>query len=395
MNSEPLSKVAPARSSDRHISADSVVWHLNLDQIVSGSGAIDNRVHAPLRDAGASTFLFDERNVLYSKLRPYLNKVVCPDSIGVATTELVPLRPDPQKLDRNYLCYYLRSPAFVSWVSSQVAGAKMPRVSMRSFWSHEIPLPPLEDQIRIAHLLSKVEGLIAQRKQHLQQLDDLLKSVFLNMFGDPVANIKSLPISELGKFITHLTSGGRSWAKFYSANGKRFIRSLDVQMNSIGSDDVVYVNPPKNQETERTKVGSGDVLLTITGSKVGRVCFVPDDFEESYVSQHVAIVRTENINPIFLSYYLSMSECGQRTIKKKQYGQAKPGINLEQIRMIPILEPKLTQQNHFALVVKEVDALKGVYLQSLVSIQKLYNNLSQQAFSGDMDLSRVMIPNDE
>ncbi len=73
----------------------------------------------------------------------------------------------------------------------------MPRVNMKSFWAHEIPLPPLEDQIRIAHLLSKVEGVIAQRKQHLQKLDDLLKSVFLNMFGITDGTYKEWPTSLL------------------------------------------------------------------------------------------------------------------------------------------------------------------------------------------------------
>ena len=95
MNSEPLLHIAPPRSSDRRLSPDTVVWHLGLEQITSGSGTIENRIFAPLKDAGTSTFIFDERNVLYSKLRPFLNKVICPDSIGVATTELVPLRPDP------------------------------------------------------------------------------------------------------------------------------------------------------------------------------------------------------------------------------------------------------------------------------------------------------------
>ena len=77
----------------------------------------------------------------------------------------------------------------------------------------EIPLPPLDDQKRIAHLLGKVEGLIARRKQHLQQLDDLLKSVFLEMFGDPVRNEKEWDIqpcaSRIGYLIGHKYGGRR------------------------------------------------------------------------------------------------------------------------------------------------------------------------------------------
>lgn len=302
------------------------------------------------------------------------------------------VRVKPEVATPQYVYLWLRSPHGQKQILKDFRGASIGGISRAFIDVAEIPLPPLDDQKRIAYLLSKVEGLIAQRKEHLQQLDDLLKSVFLTMFGDLASNERELPITELGKFITHLTSGGRSWAKYYAPNGKRFIRSLDVQMNSIGSDDMVYVNPPENRETERTKIQTGDVLLTITGSKVGRVCYVPKGFEEGYVSQHVAIVRTKNINPVYLSYYLSTESCGQRTIKQKQYGQAKPGINLEQIRMFPILEPAPSQQTLFAMIVEKIDRIKREYERCIQSFQPLYGTLTQLAFKGELDLSRVALP---
>ena len=251
----------------------------------------------------------------------------------------------------EYLASYLNYANLNPYITGTTRG----KLTRKQLDSVEIPLPPIVDQKRIAYLLGKVEGLIAQRKQHLQHLDDLLKSIFLEMFGDPVRNPKNHKISVLAPYITHLTSGGRGWAKYYAPLGKRFIRSLDVQMNNIGSDDVVYVNPPGNKEAERTRVKPDDVLLTITGSKIGRVCYVPKDFEEAYISQHVAIIRTRNISPIYLSFYLSMPNCGQRTIEKQQYGQAKPGLNLTQIENFEILDPDINLQNHFATIVEKVE----------------------------------------
>ena len=80
------------------------------------------------------------------------------------------------------------------------SGATVKGITQEDLYSLKIPYPPLDDQIRIAHLLSKVEGLIAQRKQHLHQLDDLLKSVFLEMFGDPVTNPRAFPVKRLSEF---------------------------------------------------------------------------------------------------------------------------------------------------------------------------------------------------
>ncbi len=160
-------------------------------------------------------------------------------------------------------------------------------------------------------------------------------------------------------------------------------------MNHIGNEDVVFVNPPTNKEADRTRVHPTDVLLTITGSKIGRVCCVPIDFKEAYVSQHVAIIRTSGINPIYLSYFLSMPNGGQRIIKKQQYGQAKPGLNLSQIKEFEIPEPPVHIQNKFADFVEKVEKLKPLYQQNLIELINLYEALRQKAFNGELNVSRI------
>ena len=93
-----------------------------------------------------STTTFNEDNVLYSKLRPYLNKVVLPDEPGYCTSELVPLLPKKGVLNRIYLTYLLRSKFFVDYINARVAGAKMPRVTMSDFREFDVILPPIAFQ---------------------------------------------------------------------------------------------------------------------------------------------------------------------------------------------------------------------------------------------------------
>ncbi|MFQ5330473.1 MAG: restriction endonuclease subunit S, partial [Thermodesulfobacteriota bacterium] len=101
---------------------------------------------------------------------------------------------DERKIHNLYAYYYLRS-IKMDRISKKTTG--LDAITFEDLGKIKIPLPPLDDQIRIAHLLSKVEGLIARRKQHLQQLDALLKSIFLELFGDPVRNEKGWESSSI------------------------------------------------------------------------------------------------------------------------------------------------------------------------------------------------------
>ena len=137
---KPISSVAPANSPNITVSEN--IWLLNLDMIESQSGKVLDRIIVSKNKINASTCAFDDKNVLYSKLRPYLNKVVLPDQEGYCTTELVPLRPS-NKLNREFLATLLRSDAFVGYINEKTAGAKMPRVSMNIFRQFECILPPI------------------------------------------------------------------------------------------------------------------------------------------------------------------------------------------------------------------------------------------------------------
>ena len=132
-------------------------WLLNLDAIQSQSGEVIQKVRVSKDQVTGSIISFSSDNVLYSKLRPYLNKVVLPDESGFGTSELIPLLPDSEYLNRVYLANLLRSDSFVTMISNAVAGAKMPRVSMDTFWKFKIPLPPIELQNQFADFVKQVD----------------------------------------------------------------------------------------------------------------------------------------------------------------------------------------------------------------------------------------------
>lgn len=179
-NSQPMSKVAPSKPYKETLEGN--VWLLNLDMVESQTGRIIDYLYVDKTEVGNSTNAFDEGNVLYSKLRPYLNKVVVPNQKGYATTELVPLRPN-ELLNRNFFAYLLRSDCFVSYINEKVAGAKMPRVSMDVFREFKCILPPLDLQNQFADFVKQVDKSKAAVQKALDEAQLLFDSLMQKYFG--------------------------------------------------------------------------------------------------------------------------------------------------------------------------------------------------------------------
>ena len=151
---EKMSDVAPSINYTGKF--NDKIWLLNLDMIEAQTGEIIGYLFVNEDEVGSSTCSFDTSNVLYSKLRPYLNKVVIPNRCGYATSELVPLQPAKGKLNREYLAFMLRSDEFVNMINEKVIGAKMPRVSMSEFRKFDVPIPPIELQNQFAAFVYQV-----------------------------------------------------------------------------------------------------------------------------------------------------------------------------------------------------------------------------------------------
>ncbi len=178
----PLSIAAPV--DYKAFPEEDRVWQLTLDAVESMSGSVFSKTYAEAAELKGSIGGFDSSQVLYSKLRPYLNKVVVPDSSGVCTTELLPLSPLENVVNKVYLATALRSSEFVTFASNHSSGAKMPRIDMKAFRSFELPIPPLELQQEFADFVAQVDKSgFAVRKQ-IKKLQLLYDSLAQEYFGD-------------------------------------------------------------------------------------------------------------------------------------------------------------------------------------------------------------------
>lgn len=323
----------------------------------------------------SSTIQFDTDTVLYSKLRPNLNKVVLPDKDGYATSEILPLKPDLSVLTKEYLVYFLRSSYFVNYICTKVSGAKMPRASRKELLNSIIPLPPLDEQKRIAAILDKATELIALRKQQLEKLDLLVKSRFIEMFG-------TLPNKDyvfLEEMCVLITDGTHQPPKFVK-EGIPFLFVSNIVKNTITYDTEKYITEENYIELiKRTPVEIGDILFSTVGS-YGHPAVVKYDRPFCF-QRHIAYLKPkkELVNSDYLHSAL-LSVDGQRQIEARVKGVAQKTLNLSEIRNIRLPLPSMKQQLNFASFIQKVDKTKSTLQQSLEKLELNYKALMQTYF---------------
>lgn len=246
-----------------------------------------------------------------------------------------------------------------------------------------LPVPEkASEQLHIANLLTQAETLIARRKESIRLLDKYLKSVFLEMFGDPSCNVHGFKCGSIKDLVSTINYGTSQPAE---ENGKYPY----LRMNNITSDGYMdysqlkYINISEG-EKDKFVVRKGDLLFNRTNSKelVGKTG-VFNKSSEMIIAGYIIRIRTnENANPWYLWGYLN-SLHGKQTLLgmcKSIVGMA--NINAQEVQKIKILIPPLELQNSFAQIVEKTETLKSQYRQSLQELENLYGSLSQKAFGG-------------
>ena len=282
----------------------------------------------------------------------------------------------------SYLFTFLNSDKFESDCIYSARGIAQKNMSTEWLKNYLIPLPPIEVQIKIANNLNTCAKIIKKHNKQLNNFDLLIKSRFIEMFGDPVQNPKKWDIKKMSDYILFLTSGSRGWSEYFSNKGELFLTIKNVKNNRINIENIQYVQAPNNKEAERTKVQENDLLISITAD-LGRTGVVSKEIANygAYINQHLSLVRlnTEKVNPLFVSYYLE-TDGGKLQFNKKNQSAVKAGLNFEAIKSLTFMNPPLKKQNEFVSFVQQIDKSKFAVQKSLEKAETLYKSLMQEYF---------------
>lgn len=337
-------------------------------------------------EIGSSKKCVEPSDVLLSRIVPHIRRSCVVEPVGnhrqIASGEWITFR--SARLHPPYLRQLLVSDFFHVQLMQTVAGVggSLLRARPEGVKKIEIPLPPLEEQRRIAAILDAADALRAKRRAALAKLDTLAQSIFVEMFGEWDKPGSKCSTVMLGDKLDFLTSGSRGWAQHYADEGALFLRVQNVRNDVLDLSDIAFVNAPSTAEAKRTHVEPGDVLLSITAD-LGRTAVVPSDIGEAYINQHLAILRTSQFDPRFLSAALT-SPTGQRGILKRNRAAVKAGLNFDDVRSVVLPDVPMKSQREFAERASKVDFLKQPQRKSLEDMDALFASLQHRAFRGEL-----------
>lgn len=381
-----LKIVAPSIPSKATLPPDEPVWLLTLDQIESNTGKIVHKKTGLPSGAGSSTNVFDETNVLYSKLRPYLNKVICPSEKGIATTELVPLKPLEGILERRFLTYYLRSSHFLNFANLAVAGVKMPRIIMADFWKHEIPLPPYSEQCHIAEILDQADALRKKRTEADEKASRILQALFYEMFGDPIVNLQTMPTDTLGNLLIALRNGT-------TADQNQDGRGYPVTRIETISDGVINLNRVRyvdldSRELAKWRMEPGDILFSHINSEahIGKTAIYEGDPSTLVHGMNLLLMRpnTAKVVPEYLFAMLNTVSVRAAFRQRCKRAVNQASLNQRDISGLEVAVAGIKAQKAFCKrTITTLEVLKQQHAAT-ESIEKLFENLLHQAFIGKL-----------
>ncbi len=333
---------------------------------------------------------FERNDVLLAKITPcfengkaaFLDSL--PHAVGFGSTEFHVLRAT-SKIDPKYLFYMVWNPRFrFSGERNMTGSAGQKRVPVDFLKKYKIPLPPLEEQKRIAAILDKADGVRRKRQQAMAMADEFLRSVFLDMFGDPVTNPKGWEVKKLGD-IADIASGVTKGKRF---NGRKtvfvpYMRVANVQDGYIDTSDIQNIEVLES-DRERFQLQLDDLLLTEGGDpdKLGRGAVWKNEVSPCIHQNHIFRVRVDQsvAHPEYLSSQVGSRRGKIYFLKSAKQTTGIATINKTQLKNYPTLLPPLEKQHEYARLEQEVSRKKQTHEKLFHEAEQLFNSISSSLF---------------
>ena len=314
-----------------------------------------------------NTIIFAKSGQSCKKNRVYLTK-----EKSCIVNHLCCLYDIDKKYDPKWLKLFIKS----FNVTKLIRDDSYPSIALKDISCIQVPEIEITKQREIVVLIDAMNRLLSNKKEQLKQLDEVVKSRFIEMFGDLLYDNKSqVSLKNCTKFIDYR---GKTPEK--CSMGIRLITAKNVRMHNLNFEPAEFI-PEENFDKIMTRgfPKSGDILFT-TEAPLGYVCVIPEMIEKFCVGQRlITIVPDERINSIYLEYFMS-SEYFQDKIWRNSSGSTVKGIKSRFLEKLFVSIAEKSKQNTFAEFVKQVDKSKFIVQKQIDDLQELLDSKMDEYF---------------
>ena len=362
------------------------ILHVGGDNIQSHTGELSDLKTAAEQGLISGKYLFDERDILYSKIRPSLNKIVAPDFKGICSADIYPVRPIDGKACKNYLVHLLRSDDFLGYAASCSSRTNIPKINREALLAYEATLPPLPEQRRIAAILDKADTIRRKREEGIRLTEELHLSLFDSLFGNQILTDGVIrPLNEVADIASGVAKGRRLSPDLVRT--VPYLRVANVQDGFLDLSEIKTIEAlPGEVETLRLK--KGDIVLTEGGDhdKLGRGALWDHEVPNCIHQNHVFRVRLDRslMIPEFLVTFLRTPTAKGYFLRCAKKTTNLASINMTQLKGLPVPMVPLDRQVAFARSLNKIAGLVDQRKRQFDGACDLLSSLVQIAFRGTL-----------
>lgn len=293
------------------------------------------------------------------------------------------IRTIPELLHHRYLLHFIAQSSFQERINSTQHGGTRQALTFSQIRDFEIPLPPLEEQRRIAAILDKADAVRRKRQEAIALTEELLRSAFLEMFGDPVTNPKGWEIVELEQVCYRVTDGTHQPPK-WATEGIPFLFVSNIVDGEIDFNVSKYITDESwALLTARCPIKVNDILYTTVGS-YGNAALVRTEKQFCF-QRHIAHIKpdADKIHPEFL-LGLMQSDGVKQQADRQVRGVAQKTLNLRELKKFQVAIPPRVYQEQYVAFRRKVEGCLNNQQNSFKTQINLFNSLLQRAFRGEL-----------
>ncbi|ATX86067.1 restriction endonuclease subunit S [Klebsiella aerogenes] len=370
-------------------------WVLELEDIEKESSKLLSTIRAGERPFKSTKNSFKKGDVLYGKLRPYLNKIIIAEEDGVCTTEIVPLSAEPSCCNK-YIFYWLKSSTFLGYVNDVSYGVNMPRLGTADGLKAPLRLAPLAEQKIIAEKLDTLLAQVDSTKARLEQIPQILKrfrqAVLVSAIEGKLTTSKITSLGKLGD-IAEIISGVAFKKSQYSNSGSRLLQITNVSYGETSWENPSFIPFSLAEEYKNYSLIEHDIVLAlnrpITNGRLKVTAIKKFDLPAT-LYQRVARIRTR-CNKIISTKFLLLvmhSPFFLKQVEQNLKGSDQPYLNTSSLYDFKIFAPSITAQHEIVRRVEQLfayaDTIEKQVNNALTRVNSLTQSILAKAFRGEL-----------